>query len=103
MPAVPLGTEIAGGGAVVGPAGGSGGTGIVCGATVVTVVAGRVAVDAGVRRSERLDDSDPQAAKAAAPARTTAPTAAAMNANRREVTGGSVPYRMRGETARETS
>src|SRR5206468_3450052 len=30
---VPRGTVIAGGGAVVGPAGGSGGTGIVCGAT----------------------------------------------------------------------
>ncbi len=42
VPAVPLGTEIAGGGVAVGPAGGSGGTGIVCGATVVTVVAGRV-------------------------------------------------------------
>ena len=66
------------------------------------VVAGVLVVDAGARRrSERSDDSDPQAAKAAAPARTSAPTAAAMNANRREVTGGSVPYRMRGETARE--
>jgi hypothetical protein len=47
---VPRGTEIAGGGAVVGPAGGSGGTGIVCGATVVTVVAGVLVVDAGARR-----------------------------------------------------
>jgi hypothetical protein len=92
VPAVPRGTEIAGGGAVVGPAGGSGGTGIVCGATVVTVVAGALVVDAGARRrSDRSDDSDPQAAKAVAPARTSAPTAAAMNANRLEVTGGSVP------------
>jgi hypothetical protein len=92
VPAVPLGTEIAGGGAAVGPAGGSGGTGIVCGAIVVTVVAGRAAVDAGVRRrSERSDDSDPQAAKAAAPAMTIAPTAATANANRREVTGEVCP------------
>ena len=102
VPVVPRGTVIAGGGAVVGPAGGSGGTGIVCGATVVTVGAGVLVVDAGARRrSERSDDSDLQAVKAAAPARTSAPTAAAMNAKRREVTGGSVPYRMRGETARE--
>ncbi len=67
---VPRGTVIVGGGAVVGPAGGSGGTGIVCGATVVTVGAGAVAVVPGVRRSERVDDPDPQAAKTAAPAST---------------------------------
>ena len=88
---VPRGTVIAGGGAVVGPAGGSGGTGIVCGATVVTVGAGAVAVVPGVPRSERVDESDPQAAKTAAPASTSAPTAAATNANLREVTGEVCP------------
>jgi hypothetical protein len=88
---VPRGTVIAGGGAVVGPAGGSGGTGIVCGATVVTVGAGAVAVVPGVRRSERVDDPDPQAAKTAAPVSTSAPTAAATNANLREVTGEVCP------------
>ena len=86
---------------MVGPAGGSGGTGIVCGATVVTVVTGRGAVVPGVRRSERSDESDPQAAKAAAPASTSAPTEAAMNTSRRAVTREVCPTRMRGETARE--
>jgi hypothetical protein len=88
---VPRGTVIAGGGAVVGPAGGRGGTRIVCGTTVVTVGAGAVTVVPGVRRSERVDDPDPQAAKTAAPARTSAPTAAATKANLREVTGEVCP------------
>ncbi|HEV3134507.1 MAG TPA: hypothetical protein VG348_07380, partial [Acidimicrobiia bacterium] len=91
VPTVPRGTVIAGGGAVVGPAGGSGGTGIVCGATVVTVVAGRKVGDAGTRWSDRLDDPDPQAAKTAAPVSTTAPTAVATKANLREVTGEVCP------------
>jgi hypothetical protein len=91
VPTVPRGTVIAGGGAVVGPAGGSGGTGIVCGATVVSVVGAVVSVVPVARRCERSDGPDPQAAKAAAPASTSAPTAAAMNANRREVTGEVCP------------
>ena len=55
---VPRGTVIAGGGAVVGPAGGSGGTGIVCGARVVTVGAGAVAVVPGVRLLVDMDAVD---------------------------------------------
>jgi hypothetical protein len=98
LPTVPRGTVIAGGGAVVGPAGGSGGTGIVWGPTVVTVVGMVVVVD---RRLELSEDPDRQTAKVTAAASAMATATAAAITNRREVTGGSVPYRTRAETARE--
>lgn len=100
------GTVIGGGGAVVGPAGGSGGTGTVSGATVVGVVAGAVVavvVDDGVLRSERSDvESDPQAAKTTAPTSTSAPARATANATRLDLTSGSLPYRARVGTARSS-